>query len=96
MPLEQLSQIASTMYGTDFRLGRAIYSRGALMAIDMNNYLKEKSGGQKTMKDVFRYLYQWTKKNQRAFTMEEFPLLINEACHIDLSGIYNKWKMPVE
>ena len=96
MSLQQLSQIASTMYGNDFRLGRAVYSRGALMAIEMNNYLKEKTNGRKSMKDVLRYLYNWAKENKRSFTLEEFPILINKACGIDLNHIYQKWQLPVE
>jgi len=95
MPLQQLSQIASTMYGIDFRLGEAVFSRGALMAIEMNNYIKEKTHGRKSMKDVMRYLYNWPKENHRAFTMEEFPLLINKASGVDLSKIYNRWQLPV-
>jgi predicted metalloprotease with PDZ domain len=96
LSLLQLSQAASVMYATDFRLGRGIYSRGALMALEMNDYLKEKTDGKKSMKDVFRYLYQWSKKNNRPFTLEEFPALINNACNIDLSAIYKKWQLPIE
>lgn len=96
MSLQELSQTASTMYGADFRIGRSIYSRGALMAIEMNDYLKEKSNGKKSMKDVFRYLYNWAKENKRAFTMDEFPQLINKACGIDLNSIYKKWQLPIE
>ena len=96
MSLQQLSQTASTMYGSDFRIGRAIYSRGALMAIEMNEYLKKESGGKKSMKDVFRFLYNWSKESKRPFTMEEFPLLINKACSIDLIAIYKKWQLPIE
>lgn len=96
LSLTELSQAASTMYSADFRLGRAVYSRGASMAMEMNNYLKEKSNGKKSMKDVLRYLYNWSKENKRPFTMEEFPILINKACGIDLSVIYKKWQLPVE
>ncbi len=96
LSLQQLSQAASTMYSADFRLGRAVFSRGALMAVEMDNYLKEKSNGTRSMKDVLRYLYNWSKENRRPFTMEEFPLLINEACHIDLSSIYKKWLLPIQ
>lgn len=96
MRLQQLSQEASLMYGTDFRLGRAVYSRGAGMAIEMNNYVKEKTGGKKSMRDVIRFLYYWSKENKRPFTMEEFPLLINKACGVDLTDIYNKWQLPIE
>jgi predicted metalloprotease with PDZ domain len=96
MTLQQLSQTASTLYGLDFRIGRSIFSRGALMAIEMNEYLKEQSNGKKSIKDVLRWLYNWSKENKRAFAMEEFPMLINKACGIDLSGIYKKWQLPVE
>ena len=96
MSLCQLSQTSSTMYGTDFRLGLATFSRGAMMAIEMDKYLKAVSGGRKSMKDVLRYLYQWSVKNKRPFTMEEFPSLLDAACGIDLHVIYEKWQLPIE
>lgn len=96
MSLQELSQEASFMYSSDFRLGRAVFSRGAGMAIEMNNYIKEKTGGKKSMKDVLRSLYYWTKENKRPFTMEEFPLLINKASGVNLTAIYNKWQLPIE
>jgi len=96
MGLQELSQEASFMYSSDFRLGRAVFSRGAGMAIEMNNYIKEKTGGKKSMKDVLRSLYYWTKENKRPFTMEEFPLLINKASGVNLTAIYNKWQLPIE
>jgi predicted metalloprotease with PDZ domain len=96
MNLQLLSQEASVMYTTDFRLGQAVVARGALMAIEMDNYLKETSGGKKSMKDVIRYLYYWSKDNKRSFTMEEFPALINKASGFDLSNIYIKWQLPMK
>lgn len=96
MSLQQLSQIASTMYGIDFRLGAAVFSRGAMMAIEMNNYIKEKTKGKKSMRNVMRYLYNWSKENHRPFTMEEFPVLISEAVGVDLNKIYDKWQLPVD
>jgi predicted metalloprotease with PDZ domain len=96
MTLQQLSQTASTQYSVDFRLGQGIYSRGALMALEMDTYLKAQSGGKKSMKNVLRYLYQWSKENKRAFTLEEFPNILNKACGIDLRKIYDKWQLPIE
>ena len=95
LSLTELSQLGSTTYGVDFRIGRAIYSRGALMAIEMNEHLLKESGGKKSMKDVIRFLYQWSIENKRPFTIEELPLLINKACGIDLRRIYDKWQMPL-
>jgi len=96
LSLQELSQTASLMYAADFRLGKAVYSRGAMMAIEMNNYVKEKTGGKKSMLDALQFLYNWTKKNKRAFSMDEFPILLNESCGVDLSHIYKKWQQPIE
>lgn len=95
MDLFYLSQTASTLYGEDFRLGQAVYSRGGMMAIEMDKMLKERTGGKKSMRSVLRYLYDWSKKQNRSFTMEEFPLLINQAAGMDLSPVYNKWRQPI-
>ncbi len=96
LSLQELSQLASTMYGTDFRIGTSLYSRGALMALEMNEYLLQQSSGKKSMKNVFRYLYQWSKQNQRPFTLQELPQLLNQSCNIDLSKIYAKWQLPIQ
>lgn len=96
LSLSQLSQLASTTYGVDFRIGRSVYARGALMALEMNTYLLEKTGGKKSMKDVLHYLYQWAKQNQRPFTLEEFPQLLSKAVEVDLSEIYQKWQKPLK
>ncbi len=92
LSLSRLSEIASTQYGTDFRLGQATFSRGAMMAREMNNLIRKETGGKKSMKDVLRYIYEWGRKNQRPFTMEEFPKLLNTATGIDISAVYNKWQ----
>lgn len=96
LSLQELSQLASTMYGTDFRIGTSLYSRGALMALEINECLLQQSGGKKSMKDVFRYLYQWSKQNKRPFTLQELPQLLNQSCQIDLGKIYAKWQLPIQ
>jgi len=96
LSLSQLSLLASTTYGVDFRIGRSVYSRGALMALEMDAYLLKETGSKKSMKDVLRYLYQWSKQNQRPFTLEEFPQLISKATGTDLSEIYQKWQKALE
>jgi predicted metalloprotease with PDZ domain len=96
MSLQELSQTASMMYATDFRLGMAVVARGAMMAIEMNSYLEKKSSGKKSMQDVIKYIYRWSKDKNRPFELKEFPLLINQACGIDLTMIYNKWQLPIK
>ncbi len=95
LSLTELSQIASVLYADDFRLGRASFGRGALMADEMNDHIRKQTQNKKSMRDVFRYLYAWSQKNNRPFTMNEFPQLLHAACGVDVSTIYNKWLKPV-
>ncbi len=47
MPLEYLSMIASSLYSTDFRTGSNLFSRGALMAKDIDEFIQLKTQKQK-------------------------------------------------
>lgn len=94
MTLTQLSETASTQYAEDFRLGTAVFSRGALMAAEINDYLLQHSGGRFSMRTVYRYLYEWSERNRRPFTMEEFPHLLHDATGLDVSEIIQKWQGP--
>jgi predicted metalloprotease with PDZ domain len=95
MSLEQLSEVASFQYADDFRLGTAVFCRGALMASDINDYVKRQTGGRSSMKTIYRYLYEWSVRNGRPFTLEEFPGLIKDATGVDISAIYEKWQRPI-
>jgi predicted metalloprotease with PDZ domain len=95
MTLQQLSQIASTQYAEDFRLGEAIFSRGALMALEINDYVRSQTGGKASMRTIYRYLYDWSRRNGRPFTLQEFPDLLKSATGVDVSAIYNKWQAPI-
>ena len=46
-PLIYLSETGSTLYVKDFRIGSALYSRGAMMAYEMNQLIKEKQAERK-------------------------------------------------
>jgi predicted metalloprotease with PDZ domain len=93
--LQQLSEVASTQYADDFRLGAAVFSRGALMAVEINDFVKAHTGGKSSMRTIYRYLYEWSRQNRRPFTMQEFPELLNAATGVDVSAIYNKWQAPI-
>jgi predicted metalloprotease with PDZ domain len=95
MTLQQLSQIASTQYAEDFRLGEAVFSRGALMAAGINDYVKSQTAGKASMRTIYRYLYEWSRRNRRPFTLQEFPDLLKSATGVDVSAIYNKWQAPI-
>jgi predicted metalloprotease with PDZ domain len=95
MTLQQLSEVASTQYAEDFRLGKAVFSRGALMAEEINDYVKSQTAGKASMRTIYRYLYEWSRRNRRAFTLQEFPDLLKSATGVDVSAIYDKWQAPI-
>lgn len=47
MSLEYLSMVASSLYSTDFRTGSNLFSRGALMAKDIDDLIQLKTQKQK-------------------------------------------------
>jgi predicted metalloprotease with PDZ domain len=96
LSMTELSYLASTMYALDFRTGQGIFSRGALMFIEMDTLIRSQTRGQKSMRDVFRYLWQYTRTHSLPVSMEQLPKLMSAGCGVDLSDIYRKWQGPVD
>lgn len=91
LSLKEISFLASTQYSSDFRIGRNVFSRGALLAYDLDQLITEKTNGEKSFKDVLLNLYRWAEKNQKAFPYEELPDIMGEGLGVDLSGVWAKW-----
>lgn len=94
MSAVELSRVASTRYSEDFRTGRNVFSRGGLMAAAMDALIREKSGGTKRLRDALRYLMEWSRKNQRPFTIEELPVIFKEATGVNTSDVLERWLKP--
>jgi predicted metalloprotease with PDZ domain len=94
MSLVELSRVASTRYSEDFRTGRNVFSRGALMAAEMDEMIRAESGGAKSLRDALRYLVAWSQKNQRAFKIEELPDIFAEATGVDTTEVLERWLQP--
>jgi predicted metalloprotease with PDZ domain len=96
LSMTELSGLASTMYSLDFRTGQAAFSRGALMFIEMDAHIRLKTSGQKSMRDVFRYLWQQSRRQTLPFSRDQLPELMSEGSGVDLSSIYQKWMGRIE
>jgi predicted metalloprotease with PDZ domain len=94
MPLDVLSREASFLYGTDFRTGMNIFARGALMAADMDDRIREKTAGKKSLRDALQSLLVWCGKNQRAFETKEMMEVIQASTGVDVSDILQRWSTP--
>ncbi|HMB64408.1 MAG TPA: hypothetical protein VKN36_15115 [Eudoraea sp.] len=88
--LKELSLLGSTQYASDFRIGKNLFSRGALMAYDLDEYIQKQTDGKKSFKDAILGLLNWSKDNQRAFKYNEIEPIMSKATSVDLKPIWNK------
>ena len=95
MSLETLSREASFLYAVDFRLGKNIFSRGALMAAEMDDRIRTKTSGQKSLRDAIRALLAWSDKNHCAFQVEEMMRIFQDSTGVDLRDILKRWQQPL-
>lgn len=94
MPLIELSRIGSVMYSEDFRTGRTLFSKGALMADEMDRLIRERTNGKKRLRDSLRAMVRWGVENKRPFTLEELPGLIAKPVGLnenDIRAVMEKW-----
>ncbi len=92
LSLKELSYLASTQYGTDFRIGRNAFSRGALFAFELDQFITEKTGGEKSFRDAILNLYHWSEQNQKALPYEEIPVIMEKGLGVDIKEVWEKWK----
>ena len=91
MPLTDVSRVASTVYAEDFRTGITVFARGGLMARDMDDLIREKSGGKKRLRDALRALVAWSQNSPRAFRIDELPVIFQTATGVDTRAVMDRW-----
>ena len=94
MPLLVLSREASFMYSVDFRIGRNVFSRGSLMAAEMDDRIIAETKGAKSLRDALRSIVAQTMRTGQPFEVEQFPDLIRAATGVDVREIFDRWMRP--
>ncbi len=84
MPLVELSRVASTVYSEDFRTGRTVFSRGGLMAYEMDETLRARTAGRQRLRDALRGLVAWSAREKRPFRIDELSAIFQKATGVDL------------
>jgi len=92
--LKELSILGSTQYSLDFRIGRSLFSRGALLAHDLDVLIQNETHDSKSFKDAILGLLKWTETNKRAFKYDDIEPIMSEATGVDLSNVWNAWQKP--
>jgi predicted metalloprotease with PDZ domain len=91
MTTVELSRVASTRYSEDFRTGRNVFSRGGLMAAEMDELIQAQTDGKKALRDALRHLVSWSEKNRRAFRIDELPGIFLDGTEVDTSAVMHRW-----
>jgi predicted metalloprotease with PDZ domain len=91
MPLVELSRTASTFYSEDFRTGRTVFSRGGMMAFEMDEKVRRNSNGTKRLRDAFRGLLAWAAASKRPFAIQELPGIFRDATGVETGDIMERW-----
>ncbi len=91
MPLVELSRTASTMYSEDFRTGRTVFSRGGLMAHEMDQKIRGATNGAKRLRDGLRALVAWSAREKRAFRIDELPSIFKDGTGVETREIMERW-----
>ena len=94
--LKELSLLGSTQYGLDFRIGKNLFSRGALLAHDLDVLIRKETDDQKSFKEAILGLLKWTEMHNRAFEYNEIEPVMSKATDVDLSAIWKKWQKPIK
>ena len=90
MPLVALSRIASTQYSEDFRTGQTLFSRGALLADELDSRIRDETGGRKRLRDFLRYLVARSASERRGFRVDELPGLMREATGVEARDVWER------
>jgi predicted metalloprotease with PDZ domain len=96
MSLEDLSRAGSFLYSEDFRVGMNLFSRGALMAAEMDDLIRAQTQGKKSLRGALRYLLDWSERNHRAFRTEELPVIFRDATGVETKSILDRWVQPLD
>ena len=91
MPLVELSRTASTMYSEDFRTGRTVFSRGGLMAHEMDQKIRGATAGAKRLRDGLRALVAWSAREKRAFRIDELPSILKDGTGVETRDVMERW-----
>lgn len=96
LTLEELSHVASTRYGLDFRTGRLVFSRGGLMAAEVDERIEARSNGERDLRDALLHLVRWTRDHPAGFeSVEQLIGLIREATGVDVGDVMERWLAPL-
>jgi len=97
LPLLELSRAASFLYSKDFRMGMNSFSRGALLAAEMDDSIRATTHNSKSLRDALCALIASTDKTHQPFAIDQLPAILADSTGADaaaLRAILTRWLAP--
>ena len=96
MPLTVLSREASFLYAQDFRTGMNVFSRGALMAAEMDDRIRERSEGREISARRSALAAALERGESEAVPNRRSAAILCAATGVDVGDILARWMQPLE
>ena len=94
MDLVEVSRIASTRYGEDFRTGRSVFARGGLMAYEIDEAIRAATDGAKDLRVVLRRMMR--EGVNGPLELARIPQWCEEETGVDVADLHRRWMGALE
>ena len=97
--LVELSRVASTRYSQDFRTGRLVFARGALLAEALDREIRAQSSGTRSLREGLRGLLGACDRGGGVFQTEALPTHLAAGARIPeppLQSVYQRGLLPLD
>lgn len=95
LPLATLSREASYLYGTDFRLGKNVFSRGALMAAEIDERIERATAGRQGLRDALRGILAEATRTKLPLNANDLARLVRETTGVAVTDAVDRWMAPL-
>ena len=65
------------------------------MAAEMDDRIRQQTGGRKQLRDALRHLVAWSARERRAFRIGDIPAIFKEATGVETRDILERWMGPL-
>ena len=66
------------------------------MAAAIDDRIRQETRGAHRLRDALRHLVSWSRKNGKAFEIDELPTIFAEATGVDARPVFDWWLKPLE
>lgn len=87
----ELSRAASVSGGGDLRPRRNCVARGAMMAAEVDELIRQRTANGKGLRHGLRAVLAWCREHDRGFRVEELPALLEAGSGVDVRAVFDKW-----